>query len=84
MESYTHSPFGISIDNNPDVPVVYMTEWRNHRVSVFTCEGKFLTSFGSWGNKPGQFKHPCGVTVDKDGVVYVCNSHIDNYCLQLF
>ena len=35
-----------------DMPVVYVTEWNNYRVSVFTCEGKFLTSFGSRGNGP--------------------------------
>ena len=73
------SPCGICIGNNPDMPVIYVTEWRNCRVSVFTCEGRFLR-----GNEPGQFRCLCGVTVDKNRVIYVCYSHMSNYRIQLF
>ena len=59
--------------------MVYVTEAGNNRVSVFTCEGKFLTSFGSYGSGPGQFS---GIALDKNGVVYV--SDINNNRLQLF
>ena len=79
-----NSPCGICIDSSLDVALIYVTEWRNHRVSVFTCEGKFLTSFGSRGNEPGQFRCPCGIAVDKNGVVYVCDSCMFNYRVQLF
>ena len=49
---------------------------------MFTCEGKFLTSFGTKGNEPGQFGDPRGIAVDKYGVVYV--SDFSNNRLQLF
>jgi DNA-binding beta-propeller fold protein YncE len=46
-------PTGISIDSDD---TVYIAEKvRNHRVSVFTKDGKFLISFGSQGDGPGQF-----------------------------
>ena len=61
---------------------VYVSERDNHRVSIFTLEGEFLTSFGMRGSKPGQFVKPRGIAIDKDGVIYVCDS--GNSCLQLF
>ena len=60
----------------------YVSEWGNYRVSVFTSEGVFVTSFGSCGEGPGQFKRPCGIAVDNSGVVYVCD--INNHRVQLF
>ena len=59
-----------------------MTESFNSCVSVFTCEGKFLTSFGTRGAGPGQINNPCGIAVDKNGVVYVADSR--NNRLQSF
>ncbi len=43
----------------------------NNRVSVFTCEGVFIKSFGS--KRSGQFNCPFGIAVDQCGVVYVSN-----------
>ena len=62
--------------------MVYVCEGHNTRVSVFTSEGVFLTSFGSKGNQPGQFRWPRGVCVDNSGVVYVCDLH--KKCVQMF
>ena len=62
--------------------MVYVSEWGNSRVSVFTSEGVFVTSFGSRGKGPGQFKGPRGVAVDNSGVVYVCD--VLNYRVQVF
>ena len=62
--------------------VVYVTEAVNHRVSLFTLEGKFLTSFGSKGDGLGQFNHPCGITVDNQGIIYVAD--YDNNRIQIF
>ena len=61
---------------------MYVTEQLNHCVSVFTCEGKFLTSFGTYGSEPGQFDCPRRIAaVDKNGDIYVCD--VMNNRLQL-
>ena len=52
---------------------VYVADYARHCVSVFTTEGGYVTSFGQRGGNEGDFKHPRGVCVDKDGFVYVCD-----------
>ena len=73
------SPIGLAIDSSDRV---YVSEWNNDRVSVFTSEGQFLTSFGRKGKGPGQFDSPHGLVVDSSGVVYVCDC--SNSRLQVF
>lgn len=48
-----NKPTGISIDKSGRVIV---TDWMNHRVQVFTTEGKFLFNFGN--DIPEKLKHP--------------------------
>ena len=72
-------PVGVAIDTSD---VVYVSEHDNHRVSVFTSGGQFVTSFGRRGKGSGQFYYPIGVAVDSNGVVYVCD--IDNHRVQIF
>ncbi len=51
---------------------------------VLTCESEFLTSFGTGGSEPGEFNTSCGITVEKNGVVYVSNIASSNDPLQCF
>lgn len=53
-----------------------------NRVSVFTPEGRFVTSFGRTGSRPGEFKGPCGIAIDDSGMVYVSDS--ENNRIQVF
>ena len=62
--------------------MLYISQLVNDRVSVFTCEGVFVTSFGSSGELPGQFRSPYGIAVDNSGVVYVCDTK--NYRIAIF
>ena len=48
---------------------VYISEGSNRRISVFTCEGQFVTSFGA----DVSLFDPRGLAVDNYGVVYVCD-----------
>jgi DNA-binding beta-propeller fold protein YncE len=50
---------------------VYVSDSDNHRIQVFTPDGRFLDSFGSIGSEPGQFTIPFDLGVDAQGNVYV-------------
>ena len=54
----------------------------NNRVSLFTSEGQFVTSFGRGGEWPGEFNTPAGLALDSSGVLYVCD--MLNNRVQLF
>ncbi len=57
-------------------------EGEKHRISIFTCGGWFLRSFGTRGSRRGQFHNPHGTAVDRNGLVYV--SDLDNGRVQIF
>ena len=62
--------------------LVYVSDWDGHAVFIFTKEGKFVTSYGDCGSDEGQFDFPCGLVVDGDGLLYVCDCF--NNRVQLF
>ena len=45
--------------------MVYVTEIRNHRISVFKTTGEFVTTFGEG------IVNPAFMAIDKDGYIYV-------------
>ena len=62
--------------------LVYVTEYHEHRVSVFRINGDFVTSFGTFGSQKDQLKFPTGIDTDDNGIVYVCEFF--NNRIQLF
>ena len=61
---------------------VYVTDYGNHNISVFTTDGEYTTSFGQKGSKDGEFHGPYGVCTDMDGFIYVCDCN--NHRIQVF
>jgi DNA-binding beta-propeller fold protein YncE len=51
-------------------------------IHVYTREGIFLTSFGSYGENAGQFKEPAAIAVDPEGNLYVADA--GNHRVQKF
>ncbi len=49
----------------------------NNRVQRFSARGEFLDGVTSLapGNEPGQFSTPHGVAIDRQGNLYVCDTH---------
>ena len=50
---------------------VYVTDYHNHRVQVFSQNGTFLRTFGRRGSGPGELSKPWGIHVDHDYVYVV-------------
>ena len=73
-------PNFIHVDHN----YVYVSEWGNNYVSVFTTSGRFVHTIGRHmhGSGPGELDGPRGVVVDTDGFVYVCDFF--NHRVQIF
>ena len=60
-------PYGVCVAGQ----YVYVANWDNHSISVFTTEGTYVTSFGQNGGDEGNF---VGLCVDKDGFVFVSDN----------
>ena len=52
----------------------------NHRIQIFTAQGKYVRMFGQRGGCRGELDKPTGI--DVDGIVYV--SECDNHRVSLF
>ena len=75
---------GIAVDENDGA--VYVVDMGNHRVQKFDTSTNFLpqllVKWGTKGQEPGQFWNPWGITVDRDGFVYVTDT--GNHRVQKF
>jgi len=61
---------------------IYVADSCNHRIQIFSPEGKWLRSFGRAGRGPGEFSYPYDVRVDAAGRRYVCE--FGNSRIQIF
>ena len=62
--SVLEDPRGISIYRG----YIYVTDKASSQVFVFSLDGQLITSIGK-----GYLKSPCGVDVDLDGFVWICD-----------
>ncbi len=60
---------------------LYIADAGNHRIQVFDTDGRYLRSWGEFGDGPAQFNEPWSVAVD-DNYVYVADTW--NHRLQKF
>jgi len=64
---------GLKLDGS----LIYLTMWGYH--GIFICDktnGALKNKFGNpgqEGRKAGEFKNPSGITLDHDGVLYICD-----------
>ena len=56
--------------------------YGNSRVIKFSSSGKYIKSWGTYGNKPGEFIIPHGIAIDNKNVIYVADRQ--NNRIQLF
>ena len=65
-EGQFNNPNGIACDTTGKVYVA------DHRIHIFTAEGKFLMRFGK---RRGELNIPVGIAVDASGTMYVSENH---------
>jgi DNA-binding beta-propeller fold protein YncE len=61
---------------------VYVADSCNHRVQVFSPDGKWLRSYGKAGSGKGELSYPYDVRVDANGTQFVCE--FGNSRVQIF
>jgi len=68
-----NEPWGIAV--GPDGSV-YVTDTWNHRIQKFSSSGRFIRTWGTFGQgeTPESFYGPRGLAVDADGRVYVTDT----------
>jgi DNA-binding beta-propeller fold protein YncE len=61
---------------------LFVADTGNHRIQVFTPEGKLLYSWGKPGSGPGEFLFPQGIAVSENDETYVADTGNDR--VQVF
>jgi|GEM_PF-6756376 len=72
-------PYGIVVNESG---FVYVADTYNHRIQVFSADGTYVTSWGSFGSGDDQFMFPYAVAVNGSGAVHVADNQ--NKKLKLF
>jgi len=78
--THFNMPTDIAIENDGSF---YVSDgYGNSRVVKFSATGQYLFEWGTKGDKEGQFDIPHGITLDKNGNVYVADR--ENSRIQVF
>jgi ABC-type Fe3+ transport system permease subunit/DNA-binding beta-propeller fold protein YncE len=72
-------PEGLCVDAQDRV---YVADSCNHRIQVFSSEGKFIRAYGKAGSGQGELSYPYDICVDGAGRQYVCE--FGNSRIQVF
>jgi len=82
FQANIYGPLGTPINKPMGVAVVgqkiYVTDTNNQRVQVFDYNGNPLSTFGTLGDKEGQFQFPYGIASDAQGQIYVADMYNSN------
>jgi hypothetical protein len=65
-------PAAVAVDRANNI---YVLDSGNNRIQKFSADGKFLTSFGRFGQGPGEFIYPGWLAIDGSGNLYVSDPH---------
>lgn len=54
---------------------LFVTDSSNHKVKIFDNSGKYLSSFGQKGDRPGDLHFPNRILISQDGLLYVADTN---------
>lgn len=76
-------PFHLPTDaaTGPDSNV-YILDGVNHRVLIYTADGRLQSEFGAKGSEPGRLNMPLGIAAGSERTIYVADS--GNHRFQIF
>ena len=72
-------PSGVAFDSSGNV---YIADACNHRVQIFTEDGRFQDKFGTKGTGDRELSTPVSIAVDSSDIVYV--AEYDNHRVSVF
>ena len=72
-------PEGLCVDAQDRI---YVADSCNHRIQVFSSDGKFIRAYGNAGKGKGELSYPYDICVDSAGRQYVCE--FGNSRIQVF
>jgi DNA-binding beta-propeller fold protein YncE len=75
---FLHQPSNLHLADGK----VYVTDFGDFTVKVYSRAGDHLRTVGSYGDGVGQFTRPKGIAVDRDSILYVADAAFNN--VQLF
>ncbi|HIF94871.1 MAG: NHL repeat-containing protein [Myxococcales bacterium] len=70
---------GVAVDS---LNRIYVADFENHRIQVFSNDGRQLSIFGSQGDGPGEFERPTDLDIGPDGRIFVVDFGNDR--IQVF
>jgi ABC-type Fe3+ transport system permease subunit/sugar lactone lactonase YvrE len=88
LNSFGHAGNGLGEFNRPEglcidaQDRVYVADSCNHRIQVFTSDGRFLRAYGKPGRGKGELSYPYDICVDSTGRQFVCE--FGNSRIQVF
>jgi len=72
-------PEGLCVDSQDRI---YVADSCNHRIQIFSSDGKFIRAYGKAGKGKGELSYPYDICVDAAGRQYVCE--FGNSRIQVF
>ena len=77
-DSKLNYPVGVAVSHH----VIAVSEWSDNVVKKYSLQGDYLSKFGSYGSKDGQFNYPQGLCFNSKGLLCVVDN--GNCIVQVF
>ncbi|MEN8250879.1 MAG: 6-bladed beta-propeller [Bacteroidota bacterium] len=77
-ENWLYNPLNLHLSNGK----IYVTDFGDSRIKIYSMNGEYLSSVGSYGRGLGQFVRPKGIAVDRDRNLFAIDAGFQN--VQIF